>query len=611
MDDDDDDRDGNDKNAVMSLEDRARTGYTEAEAKELRRLKRRQEIRDRKEQEQKQLVVNIAQDKQDMRIAEQGYITKWAKFINKLRPEQQGLEIAPLQAMQVQMMDSLSKQLNILASPASFYAEVKEFPNPKRRAGPFGVVSTKNFIFGDIVMFEWPLFHSTFAWPDKTTTVDLHIDLLKQVVEYAGKIKATALEFLTDSHMTLNVNKLDPMLIARIPKLALELKLGSNEVYNAIRRVVEYSKEMWSPTSTLAMGLAIYPVFSMMDHSCEANCEPFFQQNGSVALFAKRPIKRGEELRFCYAPDGPSRPIGTHINSIPRFRDSFVCDCELCGKGKPNIDLLTGTGLQNIIRAVVAGAQPLVCPQHMEEMLKNENDSKTVSTSASAKNKQKKPTSSFGSGSGSDSSLDADWQGQSFSATPSASEQEQDVERPECKIDKVPGDKTKLHCKTHLQTFAANETPVARVGKMLRYQHNIKEYVANEEPTLKWPLSKSDMRIIRARVYVKTANELACLITAVIQARFFYIHVGRRRPSKETRDLVANAGAVVERCLDYYLPLLACCILNHRCEHLPGNISVEQDPLDEMQGHAAPTPPADQIRGHAAPGPLAMKRKYQ
>ena len=581
--------DESDADTTMTVEDRARTGYTEAEAKELRRLKRRQEIRDRKEAEKKQLIVNMGQDLQEQRASEQGFVTKWAQFINKLRPEQQGKEIAPLQAMQVQMMDSLSKQLGILASPASFYAEVKEFSNLKRRAGPFGVVSTKNFKFGDIIMFEWPLFHSTFAWPNKISSVDLHVDLLKQVVEYASKIKATAIEFLTDSHMTMNAIKMDPELIRRVPKLAEELKLSANQVYNTLRRIVEYSKELWSPTSTLGMGLAIYPVFSMMDHSCDANCEPFFQQNGTMSLFAKRPIKRGEELRFCYAPDGPSRPIGTRINSIPRFKESFVCDCELCGKGKPYIDLLTGTGLNNIIRAVVAGAQPLVCPKHMADMMQNEADAKAASEEQEKRDKKHVPRRTTLT----DSSLDADWQGQTYS---SKSEQEQDqeknVEQPECKIDKAPNDKTSLYCKTHSQTFPANETPAARVSKMLRYQHNIKEYVVREEPSLAWPLNKRDLRIMRARVYVKTANELACLITAVIQARFFYVHVGRRQPSKETRDLLATAGAVVERCLDYYLPLLACCILNHRCEHLPGNVSIEQDPLDEI--HTEPI--ADQIR---------------
>lgn len=79
-----------------------------------------------------------------------------------------------------------------------------------------------------------------------------------------------------------------------------------------------------------SMGLnlrGLYPLMSLINHNCAANARYFTDNNFVTSLFARKPIKMGEEISISYAKilwSTPSR------QSYLKITKQFTCKCDRC-----------------------------------------------------------------------------------------------------------------------------------------------------------------------------------------------------------------------------------------------------------------------------------------
>ena len=80
------------------------------------------------------------------------------------------------------------------------------------------------------------------------------------------------------------------------------------------------------------IGVGLFPTASLLNHSCEPNCEMFrsFSKHSPTCVFvAARHIEEGEELTISYLPDVGTKPVHERKEYL-EYNYGFQCECPLC-----------------------------------------------------------------------------------------------------------------------------------------------------------------------------------------------------------------------------------------------------------------------------------------
>ena len=75
-------------------------------------------------------------------------------------------------------------------------------------------------------------------------------------------------------------------------------------------------------------GFGLFPLYSMINHSCLANCRyEVALDNHTMTVRAAREIPEGQEITIQYKD-----PLLGSVDTIPSFRNHwmFVCQCKRC-----------------------------------------------------------------------------------------------------------------------------------------------------------------------------------------------------------------------------------------------------------------------------------------
>ena len=84
----------------------------------------------------------------------------------------------------------------------------------------------------------------------------------------------------------------------------------------------------------LVSQLGIWPLFSMINHSCLPNAVQYtLRPEGYMFVRASRPIAAGEEVCICYLEQGPvGQPMAERQTELMN-KYGFVCNCPRWDKG--------------------------------------------------------------------------------------------------------------------------------------------------------------------------------------------------------------------------------------------------------------------------------------
>lgn len=273
------------------------------------------------------------------------YTDKWQAIMNERSGQDTAntVILTDQAAIQMEVLKRLETRLHALTQ--SNKVRIRVIPaHSEDKRGPYKVVSTEVLVFPHVIAFEKPLVKSVFNDTHLLSTSDLFRDLARQVYDLWQKSKFTGCKEWFEHHNMTVFKPLSELVRNLIPDLVRECGCSSFDAEILLQGVGMYSVNMWSSTSQHSMGRAIYPLLSIMNHSCNPNTMVFFQPNGTVALMATQSMRNGAEVTYTYARDLLTRPPGFKINDLPQ-KCSFQCICKVCRQGKPSILPLHGLSL--------------------------------------------------------------------------------------------------------------------------------------------------------------------------------------------------------------------------------------------------------------------------
>jgi len=79
-------------------------------------------------------------------------------------------------------------------------------------------------------------------------------------------------------------------------------------------------------------GFGLYPLETMINHSCEPNCTIKFDKDYTAFVVATKPIQKGEEISHSYIEN--DQPLDGRQYDLQEY--GFVCDCERCQRESGN-----------------------------------------------------------------------------------------------------------------------------------------------------------------------------------------------------------------------------------------------------------------------------------
>jgi hypothetical protein len=92
-----------------------------------------------------------------------------------------------------------------------------------------------------------------------------------------------------------------------------------------LRLVQAYSHAVRGLFFTAEIGSALHPVAAHINHSCQRNCDHFFQSDGTFYLVSIRPIKAGEELTITYVVESANTlPLPAPVPSRDSWDEGYV-----------------------------------------------------------------------------------------------------------------------------------------------------------------------------------------------------------------------------------------------------------------------------------------------
>ncbi len=99
-----------------------------------------------------------------------------------------------------------------------------------------------------------------------------------------------------------------------------------NELVNVASVLNTNAFQIYSSSSSLNLR-ALYPLMSLINHSCTSNARYCTDNNHVTSLYARKPIKMGQEISISYAKllwSTPSR------QSYLKITKQFICNCDRC-----------------------------------------------------------------------------------------------------------------------------------------------------------------------------------------------------------------------------------------------------------------------------------------
>ncbi|XP_065564398.1 SET and MYND domain-containing protein 4-like isoform X1 [Artemia franciscana] len=117
------------------------------------------------------------------------------------------------------------------------------------------------------------------------------------------------------------------------------------------------------------VAVGMYNTFNLINHSCDPNVFNYFLRN-NVILVAKRPIKAGDEVAFCYGPRYPAVPKDERRKELQRDFQ-FFCECAVCTKD-PDVKIVQNLNLKSFTQRRL-----FCCPSCYKLGLRIKQDSRT------------------------------------------------------------------------------------------------------------------------------------------------------------------------------------------------------------------------------------------
>jgi len=162
----------------------------------------------------------------------------------------------------------------------------------------------------------------------------------KKKVEKEGKKGAKTVRGLTKQLMDHNLERqteqadmwaLEEEFIVKFihKQLGLEKRFPSDLVHRASGILMTNSTSLTLPDHGFGRATALYPVFSMMNHSCAANTKTLMNREDlSQEVIAQVAIKEGEEVTNCYLRTSLTPTMSRR--KLLRTKWFFDCVCQRC-----------------------------------------------------------------------------------------------------------------------------------------------------------------------------------------------------------------------------------------------------------------------------------------
>ncbi|XP_053313081.1 SET and MYND domain-containing protein 4 [Spea bombifrons] len=183
----------------------------------------------------------------------------------------------------------------------------------------------------------------------------LCVDKLRESPELLlyGKPVTTGVGAKNDSYPELRV--LGPAILRHIFQLQCNAQAVTvlHEEYEAL------DSSPVERTRRSRLATAMYPVLSLLNHSCDPNTNVSFRGRCAVVR-ASRPIRRGEEVTHCYGPHSSRLAVGER-QKLLKAQYFFACQCEACIQELCSIEKKSDFCCA-ICQSLLKGQEELQCP---------------------------------------------------------------------------------------------------------------------------------------------------------------------------------------------------------------------------------------------------------
>lgn len=98
---------------------------------------------------------------------------------------------------------------------------------------------------------------------------------------------------------------------------------------------------------TKVLTINIFPIWSMVNHSCAPNIHGIYCPGGKLAMQVIRPIQKGSRLSIKYCENFPIEPLEKRREYLST-NYFFECQCEACIKDYPQVESMPPVLLDKI-----------------------------------------------------------------------------------------------------------------------------------------------------------------------------------------------------------------------------------------------------------------------
>ena len=172
-----------------------------------------------------------------------------------------------------------------------------------------GGFAQRDFSRGDLIIAEPPLAH--FIVPDRKLISGIELaDILEKTIESLNDAQRTAY-----------------FALAQLPDGGIAGLPNSMEAAHGIWMTNAYPTT--SGRDEGGDGQAVFEQICRLNHSCSPRCAVVDCADGLVRVVTTRPIRKGEEVCFCYSSSALFQPRAQRRATLQRMW-SFSCECERC-----------------------------------------------------------------------------------------------------------------------------------------------------------------------------------------------------------------------------------------------------------------------------------------
>lgn len=140
------------------------------------------------------------------------------------------------------------------------------------------------------------------------------------------------------------------------------------DFYDNGKNIEEVSLKIENEMAFVRFGAAIYPVFSLLNHSCDGNvCTLNDDGSGKLIIIAARTLIKGEEILTCYGNGFSNEPrVGRQAQLLKDF--NLNCKCIACRYNWPLLDSM-------LMAYSLSGNVPFCCPKCSRKFFQEDKES--------------------------------------------------------------------------------------------------------------------------------------------------------------------------------------------------------------------------------------------